>query len=82
MAVNLETLLPQAFQEASSPFPLVPCSGTDMGPLYSDVSPDSMYGSFLDADTVPFSPSLFKEHAQFGSDGTWDGGEPLYQSGE
>lgn len=87
MAVNLETLLPQAFQDST--FPLVPSdNGTEGGSLFGDVfSPTSMYGSenlsFLDSESMTLDPSLFKDPAlQFGDDGVQylENGGPLYQS--
>ena len=89
MAVNLETLLPEAFQVAT--YPLVPSNnGAEAGSLFdSDLfSPTSMYGnenlSFLEADSnsMSFDPSIFKDPAlQLGDDGVQylECGEPLYQ---
>ena len=89
MAVNLESLLPQAFQEAS--LPLVPSSGAETESLLSDIfSSPSMYGNEnlplldMDSDSMSFDPSLFKDPAmqlQLGDDGVqyFEGGEPLYQ---
>ncbi len=90
MAVNLESLLPQALLEAS--FPLVPSSGAETESLLSDIfSSNSMYGNenlpFLevDSDSMPFDLSLLKDPAmqpQFGDDGVQylESGEPLYQT--
>lgn len=86
MAVNLESLLPQAFSEATTPL-LVPSSSTDSESLFSDIfSSTSMYGnSFLnmDSDSMSFDPSFLKDSAlQLGGDGFqfMEGVDALYNT--